>query len=90
MDMSDDLDDPYPYDDEEPEDDSDKCQACGSHIFEEDHDWDCPHADAEDDDDFPCDGCAQLHSECLCEVDLDEVMDCTSPFHPGCRKCEVP
>ncbi len=37
-----------------------------------------------------CDGCAQARSECLCDVDLDEVLDCNSPFHPGCRKCEQP
>jgi len=35
-----------------------------------------------------CDGCAQLESECLCGLDLAEVLDCASPFHPGCRNCE--
>lgn len=35
-----------------------------------------------------CDGCAQWRSECLCDVDLNEVLDCNSPFHPGCRECE--
>jgi hypothetical protein len=36
-----------------------------------------------------CDGCAQSESECLCDVNLDDVLDCASPFHPGCRKCEA-
>jgi hypothetical protein len=35
-----------------------------------------------------CDGCAQSVSECLCDVNLDDVLDCNHPFHPGCRKCE--
>lgn len=35
-----------------------------------------------------CDGCAQSLSECLCDIDLEEVLDCASVFHPGCRKCE--
>lgn len=35
-----------------------------------------------------CDGCAQLESECLCDVALDQVSDCNSPYHPGCRNCE--
>lgn len=36
-----------------------------------------------------CDGCAQAESECLCDVDLADVLDCNHPSHPGCRKCEV-
>ncbi len=40
--------------------------------------------------DETCDGCAQARSECLCGIDLAEVLDCASPFHPGCRACEDP
>lgn len=36
-----------------------------------------------------CDGCAQAESECLCDVDLDDVLDCASVFHPGCSLCEL-
>jgi len=36
-----------------------------------------------------CDGCAQSADECLCGLDLDEVRDCSSVYHPGCRDCEV-
>jgi hypothetical protein len=36
-----------------------------------------------------CDGCAQGCSECLCDIDLAEVLNCDSPYHPGCRKCEA-
>jgi hypothetical protein len=35
-----------------------------------------------------CDGCAQWLNECLCDVDLAEVANCMSPYHPGCRGCE--
>lgn len=35
-----------------------------------------------------CDGCAQLESECLCGVDPEDVADCSSVYHPGCRNCE--
>lgn len=35
-----------------------------------------------------CDGCAQSRDECLCDVDLADVLDCNHPSHPGCRKCE--
>jgi len=35
-----------------------------------------------------CDGCAQIESECLCEIDPAEVLDCGSVYHPGCSKCE--
>lgn len=41
------------------------------------------------DDEPTCDGCAQPTSECLCDIDLDDVDDCASVFHPGCRKCET-
>ena len=41
-------------------------------------------------EDHICDGCAQLQSECLCGIDLAEVLDCASPFHPGCQYCAVP
>jgi|SRR6267143_1099030 len=42
------------------------------------------------DNEYICDGCAQGISECFCDIDLAEVLDCNSPFHPGCRNCEVP
>lgn len=35
-----------------------------------------------------CDGCAQSRDECLCDIDIAEVLDCASVYHPGCRKCE--
>lgn len=35
-----------------------------------------------------CDGCAQSRDECLCDIDIEEVLDCASVYHPGCRKCE--
>ncbi len=34
-----------------------------------------------------CDGCAQSRDECLCDLDLAEVLDCASVYHPGCSKC---
>ena len=34
-----------------------------------------------------CDECGQ--DDCLCGIDLEDVLNCESPFHPGCRKCEV-
>ncbi len=40
-------------------------------------------------DDFICDGCAQLASECLCDIDIEDVLDCASIYHPGCRLCEI-
>jgi len=43
------------------------------------HGWDYPM----------CDGCAQLESECLCDVDISDVLNCEHPSHPGCRLCEV-
>jgi hypothetical protein len=43
-----------------------------------------------EDYDETCDGCAQARSECLCDVDLRDVLDCNHPSHPGCRHCEVP
>lgn len=49
--MRDDDNDPYPYDDEEDADDSNTCQVCGVDIFTEEHDWDCPYADEDDEDD---------------------------------------
>ncbi len=36
-----------------------------------------------------CDGCAQSRDECLCDIDIAEVLDCSSVYHPGCRKCEA-
>lgn len=39
-------------------------------------------------DDPTCDGCAQAESECLCGIDIAEVLDCMSVYHPGCRNCE--
>ncbi len=47
-----DDDDGYPYDDEEPEDTSEQCSVCGANVVSEDHDWDCPYAGDEDDDDY--------------------------------------
>lgn len=43
-------DDDYPYDEEEPEDDSEHCMGCGANIFCDEHDWDCPYAGEDDDD----------------------------------------
>ena len=61
------VDDGYPYDDEEPEDPfGERCPECGAWP-EEWHEWDCSRGDCDDDD----------------------PADCSSPNHPGCRKCEV-
>ena len=43
-------DEDEPYDDEEPDDDSETCVSCGANIFCDEHDWDCPYAGEDDDD----------------------------------------
>jgi hypothetical protein len=48
--MSEDDDDPYPYDDETPDDESERCMGCGADIFCDEHDWDCPYAGEDDED----------------------------------------
>lgn len=63
-----------------------KCESCGS--WQED--CDCPIPPWRMDEYDPtCDGCAQPKSECLCDVDITDALDCNHPSHPGCRKCEV-
>lgn len=44
-----DADDDYPDDDDEPDDDLDHCPGCGAHL-EEEHAWDCPYPDDDEDD----------------------------------------
>lgn len=46
----DDEDDGYPYDEEEPYEDWEICTACSAHIFSEEHDWDCPYARDDEDE----------------------------------------
>jgi len=55
----------------------------------------CPHCDGTgeideyEEPDGICDGCAQTTDECLCDIDLDDVRNCDSVFHPGCDKCAI-
>jgi hypothetical protein len=57
----------------------------------------CPKCDGTGDiADYPdwvedsiCDGCAQSFDECLCGIDIEDVRNCDSIFHPGCNLCEM-
>ncbi len=44
-------DDDYAYDDEDYGDDDDEtCLGCGANIFCDEHDWDCPYAGDDEDE----------------------------------------
>jgi hypothetical protein len=69
---------------------SDRCRTCG-HCWSL-HDGCCRWRDGEDfclciADEPWCDDCDLPLSECACDVENPE--NCDSPYHPGCRKCEV-
>lgn len=65
--MADGADD-YPYDDEEPEDNSERCPECGAYP-EDYHEIDCSRGDCDEDED-PADCASPNHPGCRkCEIE---------------------